>query len=341
MTLHLPLTVRAFAKINLTLRVLGSRPDGYHELRTVFQSIDQHDLLTFDLKPGPFTLTCDDPGCPTDERNLVWRAAQAVWRAAGRRGDMHGVRVSIEKRIPMQAGLGGGSSDAAAALRMLAAVWAPGLPNSELEALGATLGADVPFFFRGGTVLGVERGDRLFQLADLGRPWIVLAQPDFGVSTADAYRWFDEQAAAGDGRQPSGGTRRRQRGAGSGRSEATAGPFGEGGNDLEGPVVRHYPALGRLRSALWRQGATWAAMSGSGSVCFGLFPSKTAAGRAAAAVGSRTVRTWVTQAQTAADYGLAAAPFRAAVVSPGRVATRPGRVSGAVVRAPRPRPGQR
>ena len=344
MPLQLPLTVRAFAKINLTLKVLGTRSDGYHELRTVFQSIDQHDLLTFDLQPGPFTLTCDDPDCPTDEQNLVWRAAQAVWRAAGRRGDMHGMRVAIEKRIPMQAGLGGGSSDAAAALRMLAAVWAPGLPIVELETLGAGLGADVPFFFRGGTVLGVERGDRLFPLADTGRPWIVLAQPDFGVGTADAYRWFDDQATTGDGSPSVLAGRRRSRAAGR-LAAATSGPFGEGGNDLEGPVVSHYPALGRLIRALWRQGADWAAMSGSGSVCYGLFPSRTAASRAAEAVRSRTVRTWVSRAQTAADYGLGSAPFRAPGASARRSAGptngAAGRRSAPAARVVRSRPGER
>jgi 4-diphosphocytidyl-2-C-methyl-D-erythritol kinase len=115
--------VHAPAKINLTLRVLGVRLDGYHELRTTFQSLELHDTLTFTKIRGSFEIECDDPQCPTDRANLVWRAAEALWRARGRRGEVSGARVRIRKRIPMQAGLGGGSSDAAATLTALTALW--------------------------------------------------------------------------------------------------------------------------------------------------------------------------------------------------------------------------
>src|SRR6476620_3519877 len=107
--------VRAFAKVNLSLRVLGTRPDGYHELRTIFQSIALHDTLTIRASRGPFRLTCDDPACQVDDTNLIARAAARMWRAAGRRGAPRDVAVDLRKRIPMQAGLGGGSSDCAAA----------------------------------------------------------------------------------------------------------------------------------------------------------------------------------------------------------------------------------
>lgn len=157
MSQRLPVRVRACAKINLTLRVLGVRPDGYHELRTVFQSVALHDELTIESQPGAFAIACDDPRCPTDRMNLVWRAAEAVWHAAGRRGPVSGVRVSIRKRIPMQAGLGGGSSDAASVLRVCAALWCPGLDGVELVRLASSLGADVPFFLRGN---GTRRGAR-------------------------------------------------------------------------------------------------------------------------------------------------------------------------------------
>ena len=119
-------TCRAFAKINLDLRVLGVRPDGYHELRTTFQSIALADTLTFTRASGPFRIDCDQPDCPTDRRNLVWRAAELVWKAARRRGAPRDLHVKIIKRIPMQAGLGGGSSDAAAAIDALAVVVARG-----------------------------------------------------------------------------------------------------------------------------------------------------------------------------------------------------------------------
>src|SRR6476661_5408460 len=120
--------VRAPAKINLTLRVLGTRPDGYHELRTMFQSVALHDTLTFTSCDGPFSIASDDPRCPSNEGNLVGRAADALWRAGGRRGKPSGVHVTIRKQIPIEAGLGGGSSDAAAALRGLSTMWQPSVP---------------------------------------------------------------------------------------------------------------------------------------------------------------------------------------------------------------------
>lgn len=291
MSRKLPVSVRAFAKINVTLRVLGVRPDGYHELRTVFQAIDLCDRLTFATATGPLAITCDDPSCPTDERNLVWRAAAAIWRASGRRGRPRDLHVHLEKGIPAQGGLGGGSSDAAATLKVLSAVWCRRpLGDEVLAALGRDLGADVPFFLRGGTALGVERGDRLFPLADPPRAWVVLAQPDFGVSTADAYRWFDDGPADPGGRP------------------AAAGPYGDGGNDLEGPVIQHHPAIGRVVRALRRHGAQWAAMSGSGSVCFGLFASAAAARRAAGALRSPRLTTRVARTLSAGDYARATAP---------------------------------
>src|SRR4051812_12779542 len=115
--------VRAFAKINLSLRVLGLRPDGYHELRTIFQSIALHDTLAIRAQRGPFRLTCDSPDCPPDATNLVWRAAERMWTAAGRKGEPRDISIELIKRIPVQAGLGGGSSDAAAALRTLGRLW--------------------------------------------------------------------------------------------------------------------------------------------------------------------------------------------------------------------------
>lgn len=297
MSLRLPVRVRACAKINLTLRVLGVRPDGYHEVRTVLQSLTLHDRITVEPAPDAFEIACDDPRCPTDDANLVWRAAHLVWRAAGRRGPVRGLRVSIRKRIPMQAGLGGGSSDAAAMLRVGAALWCPRLAFDELIRLGASLGADVPFFLHGGAALGVERGERLFPLADRPRAWVVLVQPRFGVGTAEAYRWFDESQAEGSvvtraGRRPAvtrGVTR-------------AAGPYGDGGNDLQGPVERRHPQIRQLVRALTDHGASWSAMSGSGSVCFGLFPTRAAADTAAAALSGRAAKILVTRTQTWREY---------------------------------------
>jgi 4-diphosphocytidyl-2-C-methyl-D-erythritol kinase len=265
-----PVQVRAFAKINVTLRVLGIRHDGYHELRTVLQSVALHDRLLFEPTRRAFEIVADHPSCPIDRTNLVWRAAVLVWRAAGHRGVPHGVRVTINKRIPIQAGLGGGSSDAAAALRVLSSWWQPDIELGRLRRLASALGADVPFFLEGGAALGVERGDRLFALADAPPAWVVLAQPDFGVSTAAAYTWFDEGIPAAKD-NPS---RRRQ-------LSRPSGPYEDGGNDLQPPVEARHPAIARLSSALHRHGARWAAMSGSGSAVFGLFDAEQSAKRAA------------------------------------------------------------
>ena len=281
--------VQAFAKINLSLRVLGARADGYHELRTIFQSIALHDTLTIRASRGPFQLTCDDPACPTDETNLIGRAAAAMWKAAGRRGAPRNVAIDLQKRIPMQAGLGGGSSDAAAALRVLARRWR--VNRARVRHAAKALGADVPYFLEGGTVLGVDRGDRLIPQADHPAAWVVLVLPDFGVSTKDAFGWFDsspERAAPL-------------------RADPGIAPRGELVNDLEAPVVKQHPAVGRIISALRRSGASQAAMSGSGSAVFGLFSQRSAATRAANGLGSASRRTLLTRTLNRRRYQTLAA----------------------------------
>jgi 4-diphosphocytidyl-2-C-methyl-D-erythritol kinase len=245
--------VPAFAKINLSLRVVGTRPDGYHELRTVFQSIALHDVLTVRRTRRRFELTCDDPSCPTGSANLVWRAARAVWAAAGGHGVPHGVAIHLAKRIPSQAGLGGGSSDAAATLRVLGRMWRVARPHQ--RALAMALGADVPFFLEGGTVLGLDRGDRLFPLRDLPRAWIVVALPPFGVSTRDAFRWFDAQSTPH--------TKERR---------LMTDP--DWRNDLESVVGRRHPQIGALVGTLRTGGAAHALMSGSGSAVVALYASR-------------------------------------------------------------------
>jgi 4-diphosphocytidyl-2-C-methyl-D-erythritol kinase len=254
-------TIHAFAKINLSLRVLGVLAGGYHELRTIFQSIQLHDTLTIRRARGPFRLACSDPACPADRGNLVWRAAGAMWRASGRRGSPRGVTVHITKRIPMAAGLGGGSSDAAAALRALAKVWR--VDAGRLPDIAVSLGADVPFFLEGGTVLGLGRGDVLYPLVDAPPAWVALVLPGFGVSTKDAYAWFDKDAPVA--RRRLGGVARRDL-----------------GNDLERPVARRHPEIARIVSTLRRVGASQSSMTGSGSTVFGLFGSQAAALRGVA-----------------------------------------------------------
>ena len=304
--------VRAFAKINLALRILGVRDDGYHELRTTYQSIALHDTLTFDAAPGAFRIECDDPACPTDRTNLVWQAVERTWRAARCRGVPRDLVVRIEKRIPMQAGLGGGSSDAAAVLGALAALWRARISRDVMQSIASELGADVPFFLEGGTALGLERGNLIFPLIDAPASWVVLVIPGFGVSTRDAYEWFDRNRRAEEPAKKS-----RTAEAAETAEKKILSTLGElcvlrgrtsdfltasGGNDLQAPVSRHHPEIARIVGALGRQGASHAALSGSGSAVFGLFGSRPAAASAARAVARGTRRTLVTRTIDHARY---------------------------------------
>jgi 4-diphosphocytidyl-2-C-methyl-D-erythritol kinase len=279
--------VRAPAKINLALRVLGVRSDGYHELKTVFQSIALFDTLTFRVAPGPFRLACDDPACPTDAANLVWRAAACVWAATGRQGAPRDLSVRIVKRIPVQAGLGGGSSDGAAAIRALAALWRVGLTRARARRIAVTLGADVPFFLDGGTAAGVGRGDVIMPQPDQPSANVVVIIPPFGVSTREAFGWWDALPAP----PPRGSA-----------GEEVANERNELANDLEEPVAARHPEIARLVAALRRYGARHAAMSGSGSAVFGLFDHRADAERAARGLAGRRRRVLVTRTVSRASY---------------------------------------
>jgi 4-diphosphocytidyl-2-C-methyl-D-erythritol kinase len=313
--------IRAFAKINLSLRVLGVRPDGYHELRTILQSIELHDTLTIRAVPGPFQLTCDDPDCPSNSTNLIWRAAEQLWSASGRRGSPRDISIDLAKRIPLQAGLGGGSSDAAATLRALGRMWR--IDEAHQRATAAALGADVPYFFEGGTVLALERGDLLFPLLDYPAAWVVIALPPFGVSTRDAFGWWDGMAGgrafkasrfrSAALREPQGipsetSTREwRDESLAPGESQARR----ELQNDLEEVAAAHHPQIKRLISAMRRAGASHAAMSGSGSAVFGLFARRTEAVAGAEALGSsrsgRGIATMITRTVNRTRYQALAA----------------------------------
>lgn len=287
--------VRAHAKVNTVLRVLGLREDGYHELQTVFRALALHDTLTVTEDDGPLRVTADDPGCPTDEDNLVWRAATAVWRASGRRGAPSGVRCHLTKRLPMQAGLGGGSSDAAAALRALSRLWAPRLAETSLHAIARTLGADVPFFLLGGTALGVQRGDVVYTVAEPPRHWVVLVRPRRGVSTAEAFGWWDADTAA-------------VRACGLLPAATVVTDPSAVVNDLEAPVRARRPEVGRLLARLRRAGATAVAMSGSGSAVFALVATRASAVALADAMRGAGQDVWVTRTLSAQEYQRASAP---------------------------------
>jgi 4-diphosphocytidyl-2-C-methyl-D-erythritol kinase len=265
------ITLRPTAKINLTLRVGPALPTGFHEIRTLMQSVGISDTLTCSARSGRFTLQARGAGLAADESNLVYRAAAALWTAAGRTGPPRDVHVKLEKTIPIAAGLGGGSADAAATLVGLNQVWDLGLPLHELVRIGAGLGSDIPFFFHGGTAIGVGRGEEIYPVDDIKRFAAVIVKPALGVSTSDAYRWCDEDRAAG--LPPTFGN----------PAELNVGwPAGPLVlvNELQGPVARRHPVIAEIIAACMREGAIASAMTGSGSAVFGLFR-ETVATRAA------------------------------------------------------------
>jgi 4-diphosphocytidyl-2-C-methyl-D-erythritol kinase len=262
------LTLSPSAKINLTLRVGAREASGYHDVRTVLQSVALADKLRVIPRRGPFGLAVSGRGVPDDRTNLVWRAADLLWKRGGRAGDPHGVHIHLTKSIPAGAGLGGGSADAAATLVALNAMWDLKLPAQELAAVGAELGSDVPFFLCGGTAVGVGRGTEVYPLTDAPRLGVVIIKPSFSVSTADAYGWLDADRV--------------------GRSEGEARPTRRVDlgwptgplvleNDLQAPVSRRHPSIGEMVEACLAQGARAALMTGSGSAVFGLFDGLAAA----------------------------------------------------------------
>jgi 4-diphosphocytidyl-2-C-methyl-D-erythritol kinase len=296
-------TARALAKINLHLAIHGRRPDGYHELTTVFQSIALHDAVTIQPYDGPFVLRCTDPALPVDDSNLVWRAASAYADAVGR-APLSGLRVTLDKQVPVQAGLGGGSADAMATLRALARCWGLDAQGALLMAIGQRLGADVPFFVAGGTALGTGRGDALTPLPDLPRHALAIVRPPFGVGTADAYRWVTEarqdQAATGIDGPPTWPT----------DPIAWRDRFDALHNDFEPVVTARFPVVADIVSALRDQGAVLACLSGSGSAVVGLF-SRDCEAAAAAGIFERRPgwRVWTSETVGTQAYRAAVEPL--------------------------------
>jgi 4-diphosphocytidyl-2-C-methyl-D-erythritol kinase len=207
--------------------------------------------------------------------------------------------IQIEKKIPVEAGLGGGSADAAAALLALARLWG-GAPITLLREVGATIGADVPFFLSGGTALGLGRGEEIYPLVDLPPHYVVIVRPPFGVSTAEAYSWYDEDRGAG---------LRENR-----EFQQLPIPWPSRAaqmiNDLEPPVLRRHQEIGALKQQLREAGATAAAMSGSGSAVFGLFRTRPAAERAVGPLSRNGAKALVTRTLSRADHERRARPVR-------------------------------
>ncbi|HKY05878.1 MAG TPA: 4-(cytidine 5'-diphospho)-2-C-methyl-D-erythritol kinase [Blastocatellia bacterium] len=261
--------IRSYAKINWRLDVLGRREDGFHELRTVLQTVSLYDTLRISPAADRLEIACNDPQVPVDETNLVYKAAAALARRAGLRP---AARISIEKRIPVAAGLGGGSSNAAAALEGLRRFWSVRVGPEELIEIASGLGSDVPFFLMGGTALGVGRGEEVYPLEEVDCPWLVLANPGIAVSTAEAYKKLSRLTR---------------------KNPARIMPFAliaakgirelplAATNDLEQAVLAAHPEIAEVKQRLLALGAGHALMSGSGATVFGVFDNEEASRRAA------------------------------------------------------------
>jgi len=252
------LELRAAAKVNLALEVLGKRPDGYHEIATVMLAVDLHDRLMLETAPT-ISFRSDDPGLPSDDRNLVVRAAGLLREAAGVEA---GASIELKKRIPVAAGLGGGSSDAAATLWGLNRLWGLGWSRARLMALAVTLGMDVPFFLGNGPAVATGRGDHLEPLGRMGGYALVLVNPRMGLSTREVY-----ERVPMNWRGDTAGTTRMVEAL---RMRSAARLAGALTNHLERIVEPLLPAVGRIKAALLAAGALGAMMSGSGPTVFGV-----------------------------------------------------------------------
>jgi 4-diphosphocytidyl-2-C-methyl-D-erythritol kinase len=252
------LVLRTSAKVNLALEVLGKRGDGYHEIATVLQAVDLFDRLTMETA-DILSLHADDPELPTDDGNLVMRAARLLQKTAGIE---KGARLRLQKRIPVAAGLGGGSSDAAATLLGLNRLWGLRWPRARLQELAVELGMDVPFFLGTGRAVARGRGERLQALPGGGGYALVLVNPRTPLSTREVYG----RVPAGWHAEPTGTERvieaLRRRNVAALAAALT--------NNLERVVEPVLPVIGRMKAALLAAGALGAIMSGSGPTVFGL-----------------------------------------------------------------------
>jgi 4-diphosphocytidyl-2-C-methyl-D-erythritol kinase len=254
--------LQSFAKINVSLRILGRRPDGYHEIHTILQTVSLHDDLLFACEPdGQIILSCSEPRIPINENNLVVRAANALRDRFGVKG---GASIHLEKRIPAKGGLGGASSNAAMTLFGLTRLWNIDANKSGLIELAARLGADVPFFLTGGCAVATGIGTHVSSLPDVPHKHLLIVTPNATVSTADAYQSFKAPSltTSGDASILSGS-----------RAEAdseVSDPW-RLHNDFEEPIFELEPEIARAKRALIDVGAGGSLLAGSGSSVFGIF----------------------------------------------------------------------
>jgi 4-diphosphocytidyl-2-C-methyl-D-erythritol kinase len=330
--------IRSHAKINLGLHIGPPRPDGFHALSTVYQTLEVHDFVTVTAKPATRTalsLTTNDKRVPTDNRNTAWKAAEALLARLGVTAE---VAIHIEKLLPVQGGLGAGSANAVAALvgleQELAKDGIKGLSGAERLELATEIGSDVPLFLIGGSILGLNRGEEVYPLPDLPPVWCTVATPAVGVSTPQAFRDWDALCAAGEvGGLTRTGDHDRLKGlsrqfasafSGTWAANGSSGVSAVGGdqallkelvrtgieNDFESVVFRQHPFLYEIKQTLAgtpemadsHAAALYAALSGSGSALFGLYASQLLAEAALERLKAKSVAGFVTRTLPRAEY---------------------------------------
>ncbi|UCB51715.1 MAG: 4-(cytidine 5'-diphospho)-2-C-methyl-D-erythritol kinase [Candidatus Zixiibacteriota bacterium] len=256
------LTLKSPAKINLLLEVLKKREDGYHQIRSLMQAVDLFDELTLEKRPKDLVISCDHPRCPADETNLAFKAASLLLQEEKRD---QGVAIHIRKRIPISAGLGGGSSNAAAALRGVRQLLELDVPERRLHQLAERVGSDVPFFLYSGQALVEGRGEQIRPIRIYGGYWLVLVCPGIEVSTRWAYQNLKINLT-------------KKRWGVSFKDLEDASGFFEAllsfENDLEEVVSKRYPVIQRIKDNLEDSGAVKSSMSGSGPTVYGVFDQK-------------------------------------------------------------------
>ena len=260
----------SFAKINWTLEILGRRADGYHELRTILQTVDVCDQMQFVAAESNIALTCDNPAVPCDATNLIYRAAVLLQELTG---CDKGAKIHLQKRIPMGAGLGGGSGNAAVALLALTQLWELDVAPRDLFRLGSQLGSDVPFFFFGGTGIGIGRGDEVYPMADITAEYLLLVNPGVHVPTREIYGNLPSELTS----TPAVNKMPFSLEAAYARMRGTRWNLR---NDLERPALALYPLIGQVKERLRELQAAAVLMSGSGATVFAVFESEAARAQA-------------------------------------------------------------
>ena len=322
----MPIAVRSFAKINLGLKIGPLRADGFHELRTIYQTLALHDVVRVDVQSGSgIEIRCNDPRVPLDESNTCHKIAERVLKAAKARGK---VTIQIDKQLPVQGGLGAASSNAIATMLGLECELDTKLPAEDKLRVAAEVGSDLPLFLIGGTVLGVGRGEEVYPLQDLPALHLVVVTPSIGVSTPAAFAHWDELVAreaeltgAGvtgtmnkfgqavfawlsESVHPQAGPASGVPAMGGDRAETPLLDLVRAGieNDFERVVFPEYPDLREARSVLEREGARYASLSGSGSTVYGVFASGEEAQAAATRMRASGHAAVVTTTLTRSEY---------------------------------------